>query len=99
MTILTRKIVFAAVLAELFLTASTLKAAMPSWDQVKKIVEQQLNSMNDYQPGDLISRRQVDPAFDLLQRAGWTVPDRVQILGLVCADNDAIVRKLRTSNG
>ena len=39
---------------------------LPSWDDVRKIVDQQLNSVGDYQPGDLISRNQVDPIFDVL---------------------------------
>src|SRR5882757_9309179 len=72
---------------------------LPSWDDVRKIVDQQLNNVGDYQSGDLISRNQVDPVFDALQRAGWTVRDRADILNMVCSDRDAIVRQFRSGSG
>lgn len=72
---------------------------LPSWDQVQKIVEQNLNYTPDYQPGDLISRRQVQPIFDALATAGWQVKDRAEIANLVCADNDAIIRQFRSYPG
>jgi hypothetical protein len=101
MSIQNQKIVLAAVFASAVLAVSPLKAAapnLPSWEQVQKIVDQQLNSVGDYQSGDLISKRQVDPIFDLLQRAGWTVRDRAEIMNFVCADNDAIIRQFRRSS-
>jgi hypothetical protein len=72
---------------------------LPPWDQVQKIVEQQLSYTSDYQPGDLISRRQVNPIFDALATAGWQIKDRSEIANLVCADNDAIIRQFRSFPG
>jgi len=72
---------------------------LPPWEQVQKIVEQNLNYTPDYQPGDLISRRQVNPIFDALAYAGWQVKDRAEIANLVCADNDAIIRQFRSYPG
>jgi hypothetical protein len=84
------------------LAVSSLLAAspkLPPWDEVEKIAAQQLNSLTDYQPGDLISRNQVDPIFDLLQRAGWTVRDRLDIMKLVPRDDEVLVRQLRSAAG
>jgi hypothetical protein len=75
------------------------KAALPSWEQVQKVVDQQLNSLGDYQSGDLISKNQVDPIFDRLQGLGWTVRDRLDIMALVPSDNEAMVRQFRTAAG
>jgi hypothetical protein len=102
MNIQNLKLTIAATLCTIFFTASTALAVppkLPSWDQVKKIADQQLNSVGDYQPGDLISKRQVDPIFDLLLRAGWTVSDRTDILNLICSDNDPMVRQFRSGSG
>jgi hypothetical protein len=96
------KIVLTAVIAQLLFAYSAAQAVppkLPSWEDVRKIVDQQLNSVGDYQPGDLISRNQVDPIFDLLLRAGWTVRDRAEILNSVCSNRDAIVRQFRSGSG
>jgi hypothetical protein len=96
------KIYFATSFSTVCLAASCLFAVtpkLPPWDQVKQIADQQLNSAADYQSGDLISRRQVDPVFDMLMRAGWNVKNRSEILNLVCSDNDPMVRQFRTASG
>jgi hypothetical protein len=47
--------------------------SMPSFDQVRKLVEKQLDTQADYQSGDIISQQQVTPIFDQLQTLGWSV--------------------------
>jgi hypothetical protein len=102
MNIRNSKIVLAAVLAEAFLAVSSVLAAspkLPSWDDVQKVVDQQLNTLTNYQPGDLITRNQVDPIFDKLQRLGWTVRDRVDIVNSVPREDELMVRQLSSSAG
>lgn len=86
-----------------FLFAVNLVSAMPPklppWDEVQKVVDQQLNSVANYQPGDLITRNQVDPIFDKLSRLGWNVADRVEIVNAVKRDDDLMVRQLRSAAG
>ena len=77
--------------------AAAAGTTMPSFDQVQKLVEKQLGTLADYRPGDIISQQQVAPIFDQLQRLGWTVRDRAEIMQLVPGDNEFIVRQLRTS--
>jgi hypothetical protein len=96
------KIVFASTLSAVVLAVFSASAAtprLPAWDQVEKVVAQQLNSVADYQPGDLISRSQVDPMFDQFQRLGWAVRDRLEIMNLVSADSEPMVRQFRSAAG
>ncbi|HTQ37856.1 MAG TPA: hypothetical protein VMJ32_02450 [Pirellulales bacterium] len=90
-----------AVLAAAFFGFFSVSAAhaAPSWEQVEKVVAQQLNSVADYQPGDLISRGLVDPLFDRFQGLGWAVKDRLEIVGLVPSNNDIMVRQFRSGAG
>ncbi|HZZ27329.1 MAG TPA: hypothetical protein VFE46_04915 [Pirellulales bacterium] len=86
-----------AALTDLLAYASVPR--LPSWDQVEKVVAQQLNSLADYQPGDVLSRNEVDPMFDRFTRLGWTVNDRLEIVSLVPGDSEAIVRQFRSAAG
>jgi hypothetical protein len=79
--------------------AAAAGTTMPSFDQVQKLVEKQLGTLADYRPGDIISQQQVAPIFDQLQRLGWTVRDRAEILQLVPGENEFIVRQLRSPEG
>src|SRR5262249_13816549 len=89
-------------IAHLLLVANLVSAVppkLPPWDEVQKVVESQLNSVGNYQPGDLITRNQVDPIFDRLSRLGWNVADRVDIVNGVKRDDDLMVRQLRSGPG
>src|SRR6185436_7890239 len=72
-------------------------AAMPSFDQVQKLVDRQLATLSDYQPGDIISQQQVEPIFEQLKQLGWAVRDRAEIMKLVPGDSEFIVREDRKS--
>ena len=74
-------------------------AAMPSFDQVQKLVDRQLATLSDYQPGDIVSQQQVEPIFEQLKQLGWIVRDRAEIMKLVPGDSDFIVRELRGAEG
>ena len=71
----------------------------PPFPEVKQAIEQYFAAISDYQPGDIITRSQVQPLFAQLQRLGWTVSDRNEILGQVPGDSDFLVRQLRTRRG
>ena len=74
-------------------------AAMPSFDQVQKLVDRQLATLSDYQPGDIVSQQQVEPIFEQLKQLGWVVRDRAEIMKLVPGDSEFIVRELRSAEG
>jgi hypothetical protein len=74
-------------------------AEMPSFDQVQKLVDRQLATLSDYQPGDIISQQQVEPIFEQLKQLGWAVRDRAEIMKLVPGDSEFIVRELRSAEG
>jgi hypothetical protein len=98
----TLKLIAGALLAQILLVANLASAVppkLPPWDEVQKVVESQLNSVANYQSGDLITRNQVDPIFDKLSRLGWNVADRVDIVNSVKRDDDLMVRQLRSGAG
>jgi hypothetical protein len=83
------------------MSAVTIAAgpAFPSLERVQQVVDKQFSSLSDYQPGDLISRSQVKPTFDELNRLGWNVRDRADILGMIPGDDEFFVRELRSAAG
>lgn len=72
---------------------------LPSFEKIWQTVETELGKFPNYQPGDLISRNQVQPAFALLQQVGWEVRDQQEILNLVPNDSEFFVVQMRTKNG
>jgi len=79
--------------------AQTGGDSLPSFDQVQKLVDRQLATHSDYQPGDIISQQQVKPIFEQLKQLGWVVRDRAEITKLVPGDSEFIVRELRSGEG
>jgi hypothetical protein len=72
---------------------------LPSLSEVREIVLRHFAMLPDHRPGDIIAQSEVAPLFPQLQRLGWTVIDRGLILRKVPADNDYLIRKLRTRRG
>jgi hypothetical protein len=81
------------------IVAIAADATFPSLQRVQKVADKQFSSLSDYQPGDLISRSQVKPIFDELNRLGWNVRDRADILGMIPGDDEFFVRELRSAAG
>jgi hypothetical protein len=75
------------------------KNERPSFAEVDRHVRAHLAATKGYQPGDLLTRSQVEPLFGVLATHGWKVTDKDQILALVCEDRDPLVRHLNTSQG
>ncbi len=97
-----RAAVWAICLAAICLISAVANAAdptLPSLEQVQKVIEKQFASLNDYKPGDLISRNQVKPIFDALNHLGWNVRDQANILRMIPSEDEFFVRELRTAAG
>ncbi len=95
-------------LAIALLPGATLRAAgkdskknkpLPKFSTVETWVNQQLRSRSEYQDGDLITQSDVEAVFRKLAGAGWKVADREQIEELLLADENPMVRELRTPAG
>jgi hypothetical protein len=71
----------------------------PSYAEVREVVLRHFALLPDYAPGDMIARSEVEPLFAQLQRMGWKVADRKDILRKVPADQDYLLQKLRTPRG
>lgn len=69
--------------------------AWPSFHIVQKTVEKHLASIHDYRKGDLLSKGYVEPIFGELEKLGWKVADRAEIIKLVPGDRELLVTMLR----
>ncbi len=74
-------------------------ATFLSYQEVEQVVARQLQSIENYQSGDLLTASSVSPVFKQLEGAGWKVLDRKEIEKLFLPDNDWLVRQFRTKNG
>jgi hypothetical protein len=72
---------------------------LPTFENAWQAVEAELAKYPNYQDGDLISRRQVEPAFLVLNKLGWNVLDQDDILAMLPDDNAFFVTQLRTKSG
>ncbi|MEX0586284.1 MAG: hypothetical protein WD176_06555 [Pirellulales bacterium] len=72
---------------------------LPTFSQIQRHVRAHLQSTKGYQPGDLLTKTQVQPVFAALATLGWKVAEVDEILELVCDDQDALVRHLRSPQG
>ena len=67
--------------------------------EVRRIVVETLADRRDYQPGDLISRSEVNQVLSQLALLGWSPDDRAQIEADTLSDSSSLVRILRTTEG
>jgi hypothetical protein len=84
-------------------TASSARAAdpdrLPAYTSVQKLVRDYFASQPGYERRDIISQRDAVAILADLDKLGWKVADRREILDRVPADNELLVRELRTSAG
>ena len=71
----------------------------PKFAEVEKAAEKHFSTLKKYRKGDLLSQSDVAPVFDQLEKLGWKVDDRAEILKLVPGDRELMVRMLRTDDG
>lgn len=79
--------------------AAIANDSSPSFAKIEQIVVDHFRAIPDYQPAALITRSQVEAILRKLERLGWPVADRNEILDRVLADDDWLVQELRTSDG
>lgn len=80
-------------------TARSAEDEPPSFDAVSQAVLGYFAAQEGYEPGDLISRSQVEAALDLVEQVGWDVPDRKQVAALALSDNSFLIKVLSTKRG
>jgi len=94
----------------LFLTAATLLSLaligdqveardFPSPSDVGRAINDHFADARHYHQGGIISKSDVEGLFAQLARIGWSVADREEILDATLADDDFLVRELRTPAG
>ncbi len=71
----------------------------PDFPAVAHAIEGWFASQEDYQPGDVITRAQVETVLKKLDDAGVHVPNAKAIADLALANDSFLVRELTTSNG
>ncbi len=72
---------------------------LPTWGQVEQIVKKNVGDRYGYQPGDIISRTDVQQALAKLEAVGWRPIDRQKILKATPGDDEFIVTRLRNPEG
>jgi hypothetical protein len=80
-------------------SSSNSAGKMPPFSTVKSTVERSLATDRSYRTGDLLSQRQVAAVLGEIKKAGWDVEQDRKLLARVPADNEFIVRALRSSEG
>ena len=78
------------------LSATNKPKVMPTFEAVKGAVTGQLKKSRYYQPGDVLSRGDVDAIFNKLAGLGWKVEDRKAILDQLLPDDYYLIRALRS---
>jgi hypothetical protein len=88
----------ASILLTGFATAAP-QPARPDFAAVAHAIEAWFGSQPDYQPGDLITRSQIETVLKKLDGAGVHVPDAESIAKLGLANDSFLVRELTTPAG
>lgn len=72
---------------------------LPSWQQVSQTIDKFFAQDKSRQPLDIITQSQTSPLFAELQKIGWRVADRDELLARVPSDSEFIVKQLRSKQG
>jgi hypothetical protein len=93
-------VVVIALLATIGRVQAAEPKAMPSeFSKIEKAVRSYFKTLPDYQPGDIISRSQVEPLLKRADLFGWLGKQREAILDDLLEDNDFLVQQLRSDSG
>ena len=91
-----------ALIAAMLWTGSSLAApqsASPDFPSISRAIDRWFESQPDYQPGDIITRAQIETVLKKLDAAGVHVPNATAIAQLGLANDSFLVRELTTPNG
>jgi hypothetical protein len=80
-------------------SAAAQRAGTPDPSAVAQAVEAYFASLPDYQPGDLITRSQIERVLTMLDDAGAEVPNANDLAERGLSDSSFIVKELSTSSG
>jgi len=95
-------VVAAASIATLLWTESAVAApqgSKPDFAAITHAIETWFAAQPDYQPGDLITRGQIETVFEKLSAAGVEVPDCQAIAARGLANDSFVVRELTKKSG
>jgi len=88
-----------AIVALLPAIATAKNGATPKFEQIEQVVTQQMARKPGYQPGDLISRADVEPVFNRLMELGFEPADRETLYDAFLPHNSFLVSELSTAAG
>ena len=69
------------------------------FSEIQKAVEEHFKPTRDFQPGDLITRSDVQAVLGTLASIGWNVPRQDEIVEMALPDDDFLVEQLRSKKG
>lgn len=72
---------------------------VPSFAAVEAVVRRHFSAQAERHPKDILARSEVETALRQVEKAGWKVPRREEILRKVHDDQDFLVQSLRTPAG
>ncbi len=72
---------------------------LPTLEEVLEITQEYFAGLQNYEPGDMLTRNQVKPLFRQFQKAGWTAKAEKNILSRVHAETDFLAAQLKTAKG
>ena len=75
------------------------KKSRPAFDKVRSTVQRHFENLNAYKSGDIISKDEVRPVFQKLNKLGWKVKDEKKILEDTLDSSHVVVKTLRTRDG
>lgn len=79
--------------------AAEPRPKLPEYRQVEQAVRAHFKSLANYEPGDIITRSQVEPLFRQDKLMGWLGAERATLLGQLLTDEDFLVTELRSPAG
>jgi hypothetical protein len=72
---------------------------LPEFAAVKEAVKGYFGAIEGYRENDLLNREEVAPLFEELEKIGFPVPDKSEILADMLPESNNIVRHLSTRKG
>lgn len=79
--------------------ATSVRAAPPPFAEVAAAAKDHFATLKDYKRGDLITQRDVDPLLKRLHGMGFDVRAKEEGVQVLLAEQDPLVRLLRTGKG
>jgi len=72
---------------------------LPTFEAIEGVLGRYFQTLSEYQPGDIITRSQVESALDAVTALGWKLTGRDQIIQDTLPDSAFLPRSLRTEKG